>query len=112
LKVFDGSNAVVGRIDIPDGLSVQIDSISAYANVPAGQNPRVSISTTVRGADGTYFLPLSKQDSADRQDWLVSTQPLRLYGDYPSIFLLLTRPQATGDLTLTISVSGTITYAQ
>ena len=55
LKIYDGSNAVVGRIDIHAGMQVVVESVSTYATVPVGQAPRVSVSTTVRGADGTYF---------------------------------------------------------
>jgi hypothetical protein len=109
MKIFDGANAVVARVDIPAGMQMVIESVSTYATVPGGQLPRVSVSTTVKGSAATYFVPLAKQDSADGQDWLLGNRAIRVYADSAAAFIVVTRPQTSGDTNFAVVVSGTLT---
>jgi len=109
LQIDEGANAMVAVFAIPDGMTLDIESISTYATAPTGQTPRLSITTTVKGDDATYFLPLAKQETVDRADWLCGTQPLRLYADSRRVLLLITRTQTVGNANFSISISGNLT---
>ncbi len=111
LKIVNGANAVFGRIDIPANMQLEIESVSVYGKLPSGQMPSVSISTTLRGLPASYFLPLFKQDAAEGSDWLLGTQAIHLYSDSPSVYILLTRKQTTGDAGFSVAISGNLNPA-
>jgi hypothetical protein len=112
LRIRDGANAIFAPVTVPDGLRLVIESVSLYGSVPSGEVPDVSLTSTVRGAGATYHLALTKQDTRDKVDWITANQAMRLYGDPPSVVLLIMRPGTAGDSAFTVSISGYLTATQ
>lgn len=108
LRISNGANAVVGRIDVPAGMQLGIEFVTASANVPAGQTVRISLGTTVRKVQVSQYIPIVKQDWPDvgGNDWLLASSPLHAYADPPGVAVIILRPQTAGEAAFSVVISG------
>jgi hypothetical protein len=102
-----GETGCSSSITIPAGQILVIETLSAFANGPAGQQPSVTVTVGLLQEEVGFSVPLELLASAGGIEFFGALNQVRIYaGPGDEVELLMLRPQISGTANANLAISG------